>query len=95
MVRRLVAVVVLAAALVVGPALLPRRAAAIDNLEYIIPAAVGGVVAIALIVAILMADRTKEPELDFAPAPLPARAPRVQIGAACRLPTGEPALLCW
>lgn len=96
---RRAAVGLLALAFLAMTALSPRRAAADDdNLQYIIPAAVAGVVAVVLIVAILMADRT-EPEYELAQMPPPPRrdeqAPRIQLAPRCR-PTGDTVpLLCW
>ena len=58
-------VLALVLAMLTATAVTPRRAAATDNLVYIIPAAVGGVVIVVLVVAILMADRTKETELEL------------------------------
>lgn len=87
----LLAFLVLAATLGV-----PRRAAAADNLEYIIPAAVGGAVAIVAIVAILMADRT-EPEYELVQSHLPTRrpGPGLHLAPACAPDAHGLPLLCW
>jgi hypothetical protein len=97
MLRRIAVAMAVVLAVVSTTALTPRRAAAIDNLEYIIPAAIGGAAALALVIAILMADRTKEPELDLVAHPgLGARglAP-FGVEMACRSASGEIAWLCW
>ncbi|MFN8645058.1 MAG: hypothetical protein U0802_26545 [Candidatus Binatia bacterium] len=72
----------------------PRRAAATDNLVYIIPAAVGGVVAVVAIVAILVADRS-EPEYELAPLPKAHPQSGIHFAPSCAPgATGVP-LLCW
>jgi len=95
--RRLVAVALIVAFVTTATVTAPRRAVATDNLVYIIPAAVSGVLVIALVVAILFANRTKEPELDLVQAlpPRPERPALLRFGQACRRPTGEIPLLCW
>lgn len=94
MMQRLVAVAALVIALVVGLSVTPRRAAAVDDLVYIIPAAVGGVVAVIAIVAIVMADRT-EPEIELRDAPRPVAEPGIHVAPDCAVTaTGRP-LLCW
>jgi len=94
--RRLVAVALIVAVVTMATGLVPRRAAATDNLVYIIPAAVSGVVIVALVIAILVADRTKEPDLDLAEGlQRPEQPALVRFGQACRRPTGEMPLLCW
>lgn len=95
--RRLVAVALIVAFVTTATVVTPRRAVATDSLVYIIPAAVSGVIIVALVVAILFANRTKEPELDLAqavPAP-PERPALLRFGQACRRPSGEIPLLCW
>ena len=74
----------------------PRRAAASDNLEYIIPAAVTGVVAIIVIVAIVMADRT-EPEMDFTAVRLDYGPPAegIKLALDCPMTAAGRPLLCW
>ncbi len=98
MMRR-VAVVLLAMAFLAVTALAPRRAAADDdNLQYIIPAAVAGVVAVVLIVAILMADRT-EPEYELTAMPPPPSRdeprPAIRLAPHCRSSGDTVPLLCW
>ncbi|MDX2170884.1 MAG: hypothetical protein SF182_27700 [Deltaproteobacteria bacterium] len=87
----LAAVLVLAA--LVG---VPRRAAASDNLEYIIPAAVTGVVAVIVIVAIVMAD-DDEPEMDLTQAGLDIGPPRegLRLAPDCAPTAAGRPLLCW
>jgi hypothetical protein len=94
--RRLLVVCVLLLAVAIGTSVAPRRAVASDDLVYIIPAAVGGVVAVIVIVAILMADRTdKEFDVRQSDAPLPEPAAGIRLAPDCA-PTavGRP-LLCW
>jgi len=95
MVRKIV-VGVLATALVVAALTAPRRAAASDNLEYIIPAAVTGVVAVIVIVAILMADHS-EPEYGLTDAGFPAPPPRdgLKLAPDCAPTAAGRPLLCW
>lgn len=74
----------------------PAPAAADDNLVYIIPAAVGGVVAVVAIVAIVMADRT-EPEYELVEWRVRYDEPRggLRLAHECAPnPQGRP-LLCW
>ena len=99
MMRRLVVAVALLMAVVTASACIPRRAEAVDNLVYIIPAAVGGVVIVVLIVAILMADRSDDGELSFVqerrflePA-MPASA--VRLAPHCPPGPAGVALICW
>ena len=95
MTRRIVALglalLMMAAALSV-----PRRAAATDNLEYIIPAAVGGAVALVAIIAIVMADRS-EPEYELVQSRLPRRQARAGLHLApdCSPDARGLPLLCW
>lgn len=96
MTRRVIGLV-LAVALCAATLAMPRRAAASsDNLEYIIPAAVGGAVALILIIAIVMADRDdSEMEFTRGPMPEPLSRPGFKLAPACR-PTGAGLpLLCW
>lgn len=75
----------------------PAPAAASDNLEYIIPAAVGGVVAVVAIVAIVMADRT-EPEyelVDWHLQSLDERRDGVRLAHQCAPGALGRPLLCW
>jgi hypothetical protein len=98
MMRRLVVAVAVLMAIMTATALLPRRAEAVDDLVYIIPAAVGGVVAVVLIVAILMADREDEPELGLTAArlpPLDERRDGVRLAPDCRPTGGGISLICW
>lgn len=87
----LVALLVLAATL--GT---PRRAHASDNLQYIIPAAVAGAVALVVIIAIVMADRT-EPEYELVQQPLPKRVSPggVRLAPDCHPGAQGLPLLCW
>jgi hypothetical protein len=88
----IVALVICAATIAV-----PRRAAADDNLQYIIPAAVGGVVAIIAIIAIIMADRS-EPEYELVQLRLPHAAPTigsVHLAPDCAPGANGLPLLCW
>lgn len=67
-----------------------------DNLAYIIPAAVGGAVALVAIIAIVMVDRT-EPEYELVEWRVrrDQPAPGVHLAHECALgPQGRP-LLCW
>ena len=67
-----------------------------DNLVYIIPAAVGGVVAVVAIVAIVMADRT-EPEYELAEWRVRYDEPTTGVRLAHECAPGPQgrALLCW
>jgi hypothetical protein len=98
MMRRLVVVVALVMAMVTATAVQPRRALATDNLVYIIPAAIGGVVALVLIIAIIMTNRSdedKEFNLAAAQAP-PAEQPGgVRFGSRCPPAADVMPLLCW
>jgi len=88
---------VLVAALLVAMLAAPRRAAAgTDNLEYIIPAAVTGVVAVVIIVAILMADRS-EPDMELAGGgpPMGASQPGLKLAPSCPITAAGRPLLCW
>ncbi|MGH7785406.1 MAG: hypothetical protein ACRERC_00980 [Candidatus Binatia bacterium] len=95
MLRRLLLIITLVGALVAGGAATPRQAAAVDNLEYIIPAAVAGVVAIVVIVAIVMADRS-EPEFELDRQP-PAAAPAggLRLMTDCPMTASGRPLVCW
>ena len=95
--KQRIAVVILALVMCAATAALPRRAAADDNLQYIIPAAVGGVVAIIAIVAIIMADRS-EPEYELVQLRLPHAAPTiggVHLAPDCAPDANGLPLLCW
>lgn len=93
--RRVVGLV-MALALCAAIVAAPRRAVASDNLQYIIPAAVGGAVALVLIIAIVMADRDKD-EMEFAAAlaPEPPRRPEVRLAPDCPPTAAGLPLLCW
>jgi hypothetical protein len=95
MTRRIVALLV-GLLLFAGMVGAPPRAAASDNLQYIIPAAIGGAVAVVAIVAILLADRT-EPEYELVQRPLPRREPRsgLHLAMACEPDAYGRPLLCW
>jgi len=87
----------LAAAFCVTILAAPRRAAADNNLQYIIPAAVTGVVAVIIIVAILMADRS-EPDMElaaFSLPPPPALAGSLRLAPWCPPTANGRPLLCW
>jgi hypothetical protein len=93
--RRVVAVALIVA-VVTAAALVPRKAQAVDDLVYIIPAAVSGVIIVAVVVAIMVADRSKDEDLDLVASVEPRQPSRgIQFGPACRRPTGEVALFCW
>jgi hypothetical protein len=93
-----IAVVILALVICAATIAVPRRAAADDdNLQYIIPAAVGGVVAIIAIIAIIMADRS-EPEYELVQLRLPHAAPTiggVHLAPDCAPGANGLPLLCW
>ena len=95
MTRRIVALV-LALLVMASTLAVPRRAAATDNLEYIIASAVGGAVALVAIVAILMADRS-EPEYDLVQRQLPQRRPSggIRLAPACAPDAQGLPLVCW
>lgn len=95
MMRR-VAVLVTGLALVTAVLATPRPAAADDdNLQYIIPAAVAGVVAVIVIIAIVMADRS-EPEFEFAALPASEPLPGgLRLAPDCAPAAGALPLLCW
>ncbi len=95
--KQRIAVVILALILCLATVALPRRAAATDNLQYIIPAAVGGVVAVVAIIAILMVDRS-EPEYELVQLRLPHVAPvmgSVHLAPDCAPDANGLPLLCW
>ncbi len=96
MVRKAFRSLLAAALLVAAVSVVPRRAAADDNLEYIIPAAVTGVVAVIVIVAILMADRT-DPDMDFTASRLDYEPPSggVKLALDCPMTAAGRPLLCW
>jgi hypothetical protein len=93
---RHIALIAVAIVMFVATLAVPRQAEATDNLEYIIPAAVGGAVAVVAIIAILMADRS-EPEYELAPWPPPAATRRgaVQLAPACAPNAQSLPLICW
>lgn len=95
MTRRIV-LVALALAVFVATMAAPRRAAATDNLVYIIPAAVGGAVALVAIIAIMVTDRT-EPEYELVQSHLPHAAPAggIHLAPACAPDAHGLPLLCW
>lgn len=95
MTRRIVTAA-LAVVIFVATMAAPRRAAATDNLVYIIPAAIGGAVALVAIIAIMVTDRT-EPEYELAQSRLPHRAPTggIHLAPACRPDAQGLPLLCW
>jgi hypothetical protein len=95
MTRRIVALV-LGLLLVAATLTAPRRATASDDLVYIVPAAVGGAVAVVAIIAILAADRT-EPEYELVQGTLPGSAPRtgLRLAPACAPDAHGRPLLCW
>jgi hypothetical protein len=97
MTRRLLVGMALVMAVVTGFTLIPRRAAASSDLVYIIPAALGGVAIVVVIVAIVMSEHKAEPELDLADQRLPAAAPRygVHLAPMCRPTADGLPLLCW
>ena len=98
MVRRLVVAVAVFMAVVMGTTLMPRRAEAVDDLVYIIPAAVGGVVVVVLIVAILMANREDDSELSLTAEEqqLPHEArDGFRLAPNCKPSGGGLALFCW
>jgi len=98
MVRRLVVAVAVFMAVVMATALVPRRAEAVDDLVYIIPAAVSGVVIIVLVVAVLMADREDDQELSLTAEEqqLPREArDGFRLAPNCKPSGGGLALLCW
>jgi hypothetical protein len=97
MTRRLLVGIALVMALVTGLTLIPRRAAATDNLVYIIPAALGGVAMVVVVIAIVMSEHNAEPELDLADQRLPAAAPPhgVHFAPMCRPSADGLPLLCW
>ena len=98
MVRRLAVAVAVFMAVVMATALLPRRAEAVDDLVYIIPAAVSGVVIIVLVVAVLMADREDDQELSLTAEEqqLPRQArDGFRLAPNCKPSGGGLALFCW
>jgi anaerobic C4-dicarboxylate transporter len=98
MVRRLVVAVAVFMAVVMATALVPRRAEAIDDLVYIIPAAISGVVIIVLVVAVLMANREDDQELSLTAEEqqLPREArDGFRLAPNCKPSGGGLALFCW
>jgi len=93
---RRIALVLLALVVLATTVAVPRRAVASDNLQYIIPAAIGGAVAIVAIIAILMADRS-EPEYDLVQLRVPRTQPRggLQLAPSCAPDANGRPLLCW
>lgn len=100
MLRRLVVAVAVFMAIVTATALVPRRAGAddVNNLVYIIPAAVGGVVIVVLVIAIMMANREDDSELGLTADRLPpldeARA-GIRLAPHCQPNGGGLSLICW
>ena len=94
---RHIAMVVVALVVLVGTMTVPRRAAADDNLQYIIPAAVGGAVALVAIIAILVADRTEPEYEELVQSYLPRRKPQdgIQLAPSCAPEAHGLPLLCW
>lgn len=97
MMRRLLVGMALIMAVVLGVTLAPRRATASDNLQYIIPAALSGVVLVVLVIAIVVSEHKTEPELDFADheRPIPAPPSGIHLAPACRRTADGLPLLCW
>jgi len=97
MTRRLLVGIALVMAVVTGFTLIPRRAAASSDLVYIIPAALGGVAIIVVVIAIVMSEHKAEPELDLADQRLPdvAAPHRVHWAPMCRPTADGLPLLCW
>jgi anaerobic C4-dicarboxylate transporter len=98
MVRRLVVAVAVFMAVVMATALVPRRAEAVDDLVYIIPAAISGVVIIVLVVAVLMANRDDDQELSLTAEEqqLPRQArDGFRLAPNCKPSGGGLALFCW
>jgi len=96
--RRLVVAVALLMAVVMASVCIPRRAEAVDNLVYIIPAAVGGVVVVVLIIAILMANRSDDNELPLVQQRRllePEKPSAVRLAPHCPPSPGGIALVCW
>lgn len=96
MIRR-IALVVVALVVLVGTMTVPRRAAASDNLEYIIPAAVGGVVALVAIIAIVVADRSEPEYEELVQSYRPRTEPTggIHLAPACAPDAHGLPLLCW
>lgn len=95
--RRLLVGTALLMTVVVVAALRPRPAVASDNLQYIIPAAVGGAVAVVLIIAIIISEHKAEPELDLIDrlSP-PVQSPhRLHWAPTCPPTADTVPLLCW
>ena len=95
---RHIALVVVALAVLVGTMTVPRRAAADDdNLVYIIPAAVGGAVALVAIIAILVADRSEPEYEELVQSYLPRLKPQdgIQLAPSCAPDAHGLPLLCW
>ena len=97
--RRLVVAAAILMAVVLATACVPRRAHAVDDLAYIIPAAVGGVVLVVALVAVFMADRD-DTELSLVndqrrllEPPPPSGS--VRLAPSCPAAPGGVALLCW
>jgi hypothetical protein len=94
--RRLMVAVALTMAVVTATVSVPRRAAAVDNLVYIIPAALGGAVALALIIAIVMTNRKGETDFELTEGPPRASARGgVQLAPHCPPTADGLPLLCW
>ena len=98
MMRRLVVAIALILAAVTVVTFLPRRASASSSdLVYIIPAAVGGVSIIALVIAIVVTEHKAEPSLDFAEHQLPVldRPGGIHLAPQCRPTADGLPLFCW
>ncbi len=94
--RRRTVALILALTLCAATVMAPRPASASDNLQYIIPAAIGGAVALVLIIAIIVADHDDdEMEFALAAAPAPPRRPEVRFAPDCPPTTAGLPLLCW
>jgi hypothetical protein len=97
MMRKILVATALLMTVTMATVLRPRPAAATDSLVYIIPAAVGGVVLVVLVIAVIVTEHKSEPELDLVDRlPPPAESPhRIHWAPACRPTTDAMPLLCW
>ena len=95
--RRLLVGTALLMSVVVGVALRPRPAVASDNLQYIIPAAVGGAVLIVLVIAVIVSEHKQEPEMDLVDRlPPPVESPhRIHWAPKCPPTADTLPLFCW
>jgi hypothetical protein len=95
--RRVLVGVALLMTVVMTVALRPRPAVASSDLQYIIPAALGGAVLIVLVIAVIVSEHKQEPEMDLVDRlPPPVESPqRIHWAPKCPPTAGTLPLFCW